>query len=648
MSLSPKVFDILMVLVRNGGHIVQKDQLMTEVWPDAFVEEANLNVGVSSLRKALGDTPDGHTYIETIPRRGYRFVAPVAKIADEPKEVMVQRRTMTRIVQEEEEIDTGDDLGENSSSDTSTAMMASVPNDSIPAPLIDHEAIQVVRQNIGSSRAQNLRKLIIGVASAAVLAAGGYFSRDVGRKGASPRPERVMLAVLPFVNLSGDRDQEYFADGLTEEMISQLGSLNPSRLGVIARTSAMTYKHTSKTVDQIGRELGVDYILEGSVRRSENRLRITAQLIQTSDQTHLWAESYDRDFEDMLKLEGDVSQSIAKEIRVQLRPHEKLENVNPSPVNNEAHEDFLKGRFIAHQRTMTGFYESIEYYNQAVVKDPKYAPAYAGLADSYTLLGLYNVRLEDVMPKAESAAAKALELDSSLAEAHASMAGVKAMYDWDWRGAEREFKRAIDLNPSYAEAHHSYAILYCVPRGRKQETIEHMELAVKLDPLSPIIVTDLGWAYFLAGQTNRAIAQYDKALELENMFSTALFRLEQAFVKKGMYKEALTMNDENPSFPKEVAAAMDLAYQRGGYRGALKAKMDTMTKIEKRGVTIDPYFFAFAYAQLGDYDRALDELEKACERRSPNMIYLETDPPFESLHGDARFENLARRVGLTK
>jgi TolB-like protein/Tfp pilus assembly protein PilF len=455
-----------------------------------------------------------------------------------------------------------------------------------------------------------------------------------------------MLGVLPLVDLSGNSNQEYLSDGLTEEIISQLGSLNPSRLGVIARTSAMTYKHTNKGVGQIGRELGVEYVVEGSVRRFGNRVRVTAQLIRASDQTHLWAENYDRDLGDILKIEEDISRSIAKAIRIQLRPPEPQDGT-ARPVNAEAYEDYLKGRYYWNRRYYDDVRRSIRYYSEAVAKDPNYAQAYAGLAGAYSLFGLYSVDTMDVMSKAESAAAKAVELDSSLAEAHTAMASVKALYDWDWAAAEHEFKLALDLSPDNARTHHAYAAYYCVPLGRKQETIEQMEIALKLDPLSPVISADVGWAYFLSGQTDRAIKQYQEALELDLRGVMALDRLAQAFEQKGMYKEMMMENDVNPEFPTETAVAMHRGYEQGGYQGALRAEMETwQERARQPGVVYDPYSFAFMYAKLGEYDRALENLSRAYQERNPNMVYMSVDLPFKDLRGDARFQSLELRVGL--
>jgi len=408
----------------------------------------------------------------------------------------------------------------------------------------------------------------------------------------------------------------------------------------------MTYRHSNKSVDQIGRELGVDYILEGSVRRSGNRLRITAQLIHASNQTHLWAESYDRDLGNILRIEEEVSRSIADEIQVQLKPHGQPPNADARPRNAEAYEDYLRGRQLVNQRTQWSISKSIEYYNQAAAKDPNYALAYAGLAESYTLLGLYSVPHADLIPKAKLAAAKALELDHNLVDAHISLAGIEAIYDWDWPGAEREFKLALQLNPDSARAHHQYAALYCTPLGRTQETIEHMERAHKLDPLSAIIITDLGWAYFLAGDTDRAIAQYQKAIELDYRHVVALERMAQAFERKGDFQSTLQLNDLNGEFPVEIAAVMRRGYQQAGYRGALQAEIEAMTKRVKSGAVYDPYSFAFVLAKLGENGRAMEQLEIAYKEHNPGLVYMKVDPPYQALRGNPKFQDLQRRVGL--
>lgn len=638
VPLTPKALETLIALVRRAGHVVSKEDLIQEVWPDTFVEEGNLNVNISALRKALAERGKDQGFIETIPRRGYRFVAPIEVASADPVELVIQHRKTTRIVQEEEAVDPTPLLPQASLNSSANSVTS-------PATLTQQATIQLDARQSPTSFVRR-KRLAVVVSLVALVALAAYLSRDFIRSRMGGEQRRMMLGVLPLVDLSGNPDQEYLSDGLTEEIISQLGSLNPSRLGVIARTSVMTYKHTNKGVNQIGRELGVDYVVEGSVRRSGNRIRVTAQLIRAADQSHLWAESYDRDLGDILNVEEDVSRSIAKAIRIQLKPPEPTRS-GAHPANSQAYEHYLRGRYLMEHRHGAAINGAIESYSQAVTEDPNYALAYAALADAYLVKGLFSVRTIDVMPQAESAAAKAVELDASSAEAHTALAGVKALYDWDWRGAEQEFKRALDLNPDDARAHHAYATFFCAPLGRQQETIEHMERALKLDPLSPIIVTDLGWAYYLEGQTDRAMDQYQKARNLDAFFVSALDRIAQVYEQKGMYEQMLALNEANAQFNAEIAAAMRRGYQQGGYQGALRAEIGTMEeRVRRPGMVYDPYSFAYVYAKLGEYDRALENLETAYEERNPGMVYMKVDPPFRGLRENPQFQNLERRVGL--
>jgi TolB-like protein/DNA-binding winged helix-turn-helix (wHTH) protein len=411
VPLTPKALDTLLVLVENRGQLLTKDELLERVWPGTFVEEVTLAKNISTLRKALGEPPEGGEYIETHSKRGYRFVAEVHAIEREASAAP-------------------------SASPAETPAPAAAPSARPPAWRVSAAVL------------------------AAVLLVTGAALWYRGRSLATPANGKIMLAVLPFENLSGDPAQEYFSSGLTEEMITQLGRLDPGRLGVIARTSAMQYKDAHKDVRQIGSELGVDYLLEGSVRREGNRVRISAQLIQVRDQSHQWAADYDRDLRDILALQSEVAGAIAQQIRLQLTPEQHARLQNARTLNAEAYESYLKGRFFWNKRTVEGHQKAIEYFQKAVALDPNYAQAYAGLADAYALLGSWA---NPVMPRGEAmgqaraAAQKALSLDDSLSDAHASLGFVKMHYDWDFAGAEKEFQRAIALNPGYATAHHWYA-----------------------------------------------------------------------------------------------------------------------------------------------------------------------------------------------
>src|ERR1700730_8946376 len=325
-----------------------------------------------------------------------------------------------------------------------------------------------------------------------------------------------MLAVLPFQNWSGDSQQEYFSDGLTEEMITQLGNLEPSRLGVIARTSMMQYKGTKKSARNIGQELGVDYILEGSVRLEGDRVRITAQLIQVKDQTHLWASDFDRNLRDILILQSEVARAIAREIKKRLRPDEQRRLASKPVLDPEAHELYLQGRYFWNKRSRDGFLRAIEYFQQAIARSPNYAQAYAGLADSYILLGPNDILpANQVYPKAKAAASKALEIDDSMAEPHASLGFVKLLYDWDPGEAELEFRRAIELDWNYPTGHHWYAYDLAA-MGRMDEALREIRRALELDPLSIIINADMGQLLFFAHRYDEALVQCQKTIDLDS------------------------------------------------------------------------------------------------------------------------------------
>jgi len=454
-----------------------------------------------------------------------------------------------------------------------------------------------------------------------------------------------MLAVLPFVNLTDDPEQDYFTDGLTEEMITALGRLDVARLGVIARTSSMKYKHTTEDVAQIGRELGVNYILEGSVRGAPKETRISVQLIQVSDQTHLWAQNYERNQGDPLTVQEDVAQAVADRIFVALaRPTAARAN-SPHPVDPEAHEDYLKGRYFWNRRNLEGLQKGIEYFNRAVARDPNYALAYSGLADCYTLLGLEGMPSGEVMPKAKAAALKSAELDDSLAQAHTSLGGVKAFYDWDWPGAESEFKRAIALNANYAPAHHWYANLCLLPQRRFGEALAEMKRALELDPVSPIINTDLGWTYDLAGQPEKALEQYRRTQELDPDFVALNNRLSQFCARRGRYAEAVALMSKQlkASGHPEAAAAVDRDFASGGYHKVMEARIDGLGGLSG-GVNSEAA--AALQAIVGNKDKALEALETAYQERDPGLIFLEVDPDLASLRSDSRFQSVARDVGL--
>jgi TolB-like protein/DNA-binding winged helix-turn-helix (wHTH) protein len=589
VALTLKAFETLLALVENSGHVLEKDELLKRVWPSTFVEEGTLAQNIATLRKALGEGPDQRSYIETIPRRGYRFSAAVERV------------------------------------EAGTAPEAPRPS---------------VR-----------RRVITGVAAGAILLLAAWIVRERIWPSASPVRGKVMLAVLPFVNLNGDPGQDYFSNGLTEEMITQLGALDPARLGVIARMSAMQYKDTKKDARQIGRELGVDYIMEGSVRRDGERVRITAQLIQTKDQTHLWARNYDRNLRDILSLQSDVAGAIAREIAPRLTPESSARLANASPLDAQAYELYLKGRYSWNKRTEDGFLKAIDYFNQAIARDANYAKAHAGLADAYALLGsLPNTEItrSEAMTKAKASALRALELDDSLAEAHTSLAFVLAQYEWDWPGSEREFRRAIQLNPNYATAHQWYGMWF-MAHGKFDEALEEERMAHEADPLSTIIETDTCQFLAYAGRDDEAIRHAQRALELDPGFPLAHLYLAEAYAGKRNYPAALAeLEGLVPKIGGAWAMSMlSRTYALAGQRDKAEATLQTLLKGASHQEDL-AMLLAQDYAALGEKEPTFAWLEKAYRNHEGGLALLGAAPAFRPIRSDPRFETLMRGMRLAE
>lgn len=592
IALTPKAFDLLLVLVEHNGHLVLKDELLHRVWSGSFVEEAVLSVNVSLLRKMLGDGQNGDRYIKTVPKQGYRFIAPV-------RELPVEREG-------------GGDA---------------------PATGLEGQ------------RQRHAAMLIAAAIVVAGLALAAYWVGN-GRDRQDQPPARIMLAVLPFDNLSGDPEQEYLSDGLTEEMIAQLAHLNPEGLGVIARTSAMQYKHTRKSAAQIGRELRVDYLLEGSVRRAGERVRINAQLVRVRDETPRWAKDYEEDVRDILALQGDVAREIAGEIRLKLTARSQKRFAHP--VVPKAHELYLKGRYFWNKRTEDGFRRAAEYFQQAIAHDPAYALPYAGLADTYVLLGYYSiVSPREAYPEAERAALRAIEMDETLGEAHSSLAGVFMDYRWTWPEVEREYRRALELNPGYAIAHQWYGN-YLSAMGRSKEAIQETLRARELDPLSLIININVAWAYHLARQHDKALDEARNTLEMDPDFYWTHLLLGRAFEAKGMHKEAIAAFEKAGTFSRGnsmVLSELGHAYAAAGRRNDAQKILRQLSEV-RAGEYGSPYDIALIYVGLGQNDVALRWLDKSFQERARALGFAKVEPRLDPLRSDPRFADLLRRMGF--
>jgi TolB-like protein len=456
-----------------------------------------------------------------------------------------------------------------------------------------------------------------------------------------------MLAVLPFANLSNDPEQEYFSDGLTEETITDLGELNPERLGVIARTSAAAYKHTNKTIAQIGRELGADYILEGSVRREGGSARISAQLIRVKDQVHLWAHNYDRETGGLLALQNELGRAIAQQVQVKLAPPSAGRSTNKYAPNPEAYELYLKGRFYLNQRTFAEIDKSTEYFQRSIDKDPGFALAYAELADSYVANAIRSP--QGFYPKAKAAASRASELDGDLAEAHVALGAEEADFEYDWQGAEQEFKRAIELNPNYADAHFRYAWTYLTPLGKSEQAISEMKKALELDPFSRIDNTVLGLTYFYARKYDLAEEQFRKAIELNPDFFVTYYHFAWLYSQMGQYQNAISELTKGRLLSGNDRVVKSAASQDVALRKALAAEGATgfWQQLLKSGREVGEFDNPQLYARLGDKQKALEWLDQNYKERRALGTLLNVDPAFDSLHSDQRFGDLVRRMGLT-
>lgn len=596
LQLTPKAFDLLVLLVENAGRTLTREQLLTQLWPETHVDPSNLSQHIFWIRKALGESGEDSQFIETAPKVGYRFIA---------------------AVQQKKLPEPGD------------------PRSASPAE---------PRQASGL----RIRRPALAAALLALIVVGALLVRDWKPGRTLPRPANSRIAVLPFINLNHDASQDYFSDGFTGEMITLLGRIQPEQLGVIALTTMMHYKASNASVAQIGSDLKVDYVLEGGVQRDGDRVRINARLIQVKDQTEVWARSFNRDMGEVLALESEVARDIAEQIEPRLAGGPET-NARPTPpVDRAAYDDYLRGRYFWNQRTVQGYERAIQYFRQAIREDPKDAQAYSGLADAYALLGSTPnpvVARKKAMSQAREAALRALDLDESLAEAHTSLAFVKMHYDWDWTGAEAEFKRAIALNPAYPTAHHWYAY-YLIAVGRPQAALAEIKLAQQLDPLSAIINTDVGDVMFYTGQSDDAIPQAQKALEIDPRFPLAHFLLGRVYAEKAQFdksiaelQQAVELSHNHPWAVCELAAVDAMVGNKTAARELLK-------QVPARGEDETAYCIATTYASLGDKNRAFAWLDTAFHQRSGSLILLRVDPSVESLRAYPRFHQLEERLAF--
>jgi TolB-like protein/DNA-binding winged helix-turn-helix (wHTH) protein/Flp pilus assembly protein TadD len=591
VKLREQPSQILTLLLARPGDLVTREEARQALWPgDTFVDfDVGLNSAIKRLRDALDDSAEEPRFVETLPRRGYRFIASVESPPLPP-----------------------------------------------PPPTATEVPARPGRELQFSRMAPPLTALAV-VLVALVLSGAG----DRSRQDRSDAVQVKSIAVLPFENLTGGREQDYFADGMTDAVITKLAQVRALR--VISRTSVTQYKQTNKLLPRIADDLNVDAVVEGTVMRSGNRVRVTAQLIHAPTDHHLWARTYERELRDVLALQAELAGAIAQAVEVKVQPEERRRLAARGTVDPEAYDAYLKGRFFWYRRSSPDLSKAVEYFQQAIERDPTYAPAYSGLSDAYRMSGL-QVPPRECMPKAEAAARKALALDETLAEAHASLAGVLYRYQWDWEGAEKEFQRSLELDPNYAEGHRAYAV-YLLTVRRNEEAVTEARRARELSPLSPVINVELAGTLVRIGRYDEAIQQAHKTLEIDPQFARAYTALAAAYEGQGDRPKAMAALEKATSISGRAGGAwLGYLYGIDGRRREASAILAALEE-RSRKQYVSPQHFAVVHLGLGHTEEAFTLLEKAYEERAFEVLGF-SGLLFDRLSDDPRFQDLLRRMRL--
>jgi TolB-like protein/DNA-binding winged helix-turn-helix (wHTH) protein/Tfp pilus assembly protein PilF len=621
VPLTPKAFDLLLALVEGHGRLLEKEELLKKVWPDTFVEEANLASNISQLRKALGDGENGQRFIETIPKRGYRFVASVREIVREGAGP-----------EREDQSESLNAIGDQQSAPANGA--------TITARITPIEAL-------GVRFRRHKRGAVIGLAVFVVAAANiAFFTWESLRRKSGGTINSI--AVLPFAN--ADPSTEYLSDGITESLINSLSQL--SQLKVMARTTAFRYKGKDADPQTVGHDLKIDAVLTGRVTRQGETLLIQVDLVNAADGAQLWGERYNRRISSIITVQEEIARQITERLRLRLTGAERKQITKRHTENIEAYQLYLKGRYFAEKRTEESYRKAIEHYKQALDLDPNYALAYVGLADAY-YIGLRHPPpspSEDHIRQSRDAAEKALAIDETLGEAHTSLARLLWQHDWNWRGAEREFKRAIELDPGNAFAHRIYGY-YLASMGQFDQSFAEQKQAQQLDPLSLIINLNVGTVLYFAGETDAALAQIRKTQEMDTNFVETYIHFGMVYPEKGMYAEAIAeLNKAAPfsgAFASNVISFLGYNYALWGKRDEAIKRLDELKELSKRR-HVPARDIAIIYTGLAEKDLAFKWLRQACEERNGMLVYLKFDPLFKSLRTDPRFAGLLQCVGLPR
>lgn len=625
VPLTPKAFETLAVLVENNGHLVGKEELIRRVWPDTIVEESNLNNIIYMLRKALADDFSEHKFIETISKRGYRFVAEVRMAAEQEKTPDNVTTSFALTTADEHSLS------------ASPAALQSIPR-----------SLSLYDRLFGQPRLM----LAIGVLAVGV-AVGIFFAwRSKQFEVASPAaasPSVRSVAVLPFRVLSNEKDDEYLSLGLADALIT---SLSHTRQIIVRQTGAISkYAKLDKDPVEAGREQGVEAVLDGQTQRIGERVRVTARLVRTSDGASLWAGRFDEQFTHVFAIEDAIAEKVAQAmIRTITTGAEQKPITRRYTENNEAHQAYLKGRYFWNKRTTSSFQQAVAHFQQAIRLDPNYALAYVGLADTYTLLSFFTIAApKDAFPKAREVAEKALAIDPTLAEAYVALGQVKSVYEWDWRGAEEQFQKGIALNSNDPNLHH-WRSLNLMAMGRLEEARAAMQRALELDPLLLIANVNLGRIDYYAGRYDQAIEQFQRANELDANFARAHLRLGMAYVQTGKYSEALAEYDKTREVSgdtPQVSAHIAHALAVSGKKAEARAMLAELTQRAARQY-VPPYSIALIQIGLGETEAAFNWLEKAYSDHSSEMIYFKVEPMLAPLRSDPRYQDILRRMRLAQ
>lgn len=636
VSLAPRVFDTLLLLVENPGHLIEKEEFMRKLWPDTFVGDDALARNISILRKVLGGSSESQSAIVTVPKRGYRFVAEVAQ--NEPQTENFQTTDLWDIAKVVEGLPPAPPASSTASNGNETSITATLHPIPVSFPLSRRIPFVLFTLALG---------FLAGLLTFSLLHPASLISRRVF--GMNRTPSIHSIAVLPLQNLSGNPAQEYFTDGMTDALTTDLAEI--SSLRVISRTSAMHYKKSEKTLPEIARDLNVEAIVEGTVQRIDNRVRVTAQLIDGNSDRHLWARSYDRDLQDTFSLQSEIARSIAQQIRVNLTPNEEQLLAHAQPVNLKAIEPYLRGRYH-YQKSRTVMFHSgkpegreeeaqtaITEFRRAIAEDPNYAPAYVALARTLVDKGILTTA-EDL--SARETIRKALAIDPGSAEAHLVL-GRLNLFDWQWNDAGQEYLRALQLNPNLADTHALYAE-YLNIMGHPEEAFHQAELAKSLDPANG----QLAWEFYVRRQFDRfiEIKRNDVASHLYGPMTH--YELGYGYERAGKYEQAVHEWEEAMTGfgYDELAEDLRHGYAARGFKGAIRAWVAGLEKVAARGEAVYPEEPAYLYAILGDKNRAFAWLEEGFQQRTHGMPFLKEDPTWDDIRSDPRFTHLERRVGL--